>query len=350
MPRTRSLLWSQLKIGIIAIGAMVLAVMLILAVGGQGGFAWQRYKLKTTFRDIKGLKTGAVVRIAGVDVGKVTGVKLQAEDVLITLEVNEENQARITEQSRASIGSLSLLGEPLIDVSPSSQGRKLQDGDFIQSTATSGDIASMSASATQGLEQATLLMQDIRAGKGTMGKLFTDEQAYREFNALLASAQGVIDGVNRGRGTLGKLTNDDAAYRQMTASLADLNEITRRIRNGEGSLGQLLKDEKLSKSISSASANVDEITAKLNRGEGSAGKLLNDKQLYEHITALTDRMDKLVTAVEQGLNSKDGTAGLLLKDKQLYDNMNSATNEIKQLIADIRKDPKKYLNVRVSIF
>ena len=30
--------------------------------------------------------------------------------------------------------------------------------------------------------------------------------------------------------------------------------------------------------------------------------------------------------------------------------MNGAANEVRELIADIRKDPKKYLNVRVSIF
>ena len=46
----------------------------------------------------------------------------------------------------------------------------------------------------------------------------------------------------------------------------------------------------------------------------------------------------------------EGTAGQLLHDKQLYDNMNGTANELQALIADIRKDPKKYLNVRVSIF
>jgi hypothetical protein len=42
--------------------------------------------------------------------------------------------------------------------------------------------------------------------------------------------------------------------------------------------------------------------------------------------------------------------GQFLHDKQLYDNMNAAANELRSLIGDIRKDPKKYLNVRVSIF
>ena len=50
------------------------------------------------------------------------------------------------------------------------------------------------------------------------------------------------------------------------------------------------------------------------------------------------------------LEKGEGTAGQLLHDKQLYDNMNAAANELRALIGDIRKDPKKYLNVRVSIF
>ena len=54
MPRTRSLAWSELKIGIIAVAALVLAVMLIVAVGGAGGFSWQRYELKTKFPDVRG--------------------------------------------------------------------------------------------------------------------------------------------------------------------------------------------------------------------------------------------------------------------------------------------------------
>ena len=125
MPRTRSLAWSELKIGIIvAVIAIALAVMFVIAVGGQGGFSWQQYELVTKFPDVKGLKSGAVVRVAGVEVGKVDEVKLAGSEVEVRLKVNEENKSRITDQSRASIGSLSLLGEPVIDISPSTQGRR----------------------------------------------------------------------------------------------------------------------------------------------------------------------------------------------------------------------------------
>ena len=46
----------------------------------------------------------------------------------------------------------------------------------------------------------------------------------------------------------------------------------------------------------------------------------------------------------------DGTAGQLLKDKQLYENMNGAVGELRALVRDIRADPRKFLNVRVSLF
>ena len=44
------------------------------------------------------------------------------------------------------------------------------------------------------------------------------------------------------------------------------------------------------------------------------------------------------------------TAGQLLHDKQLYENMNRTIADMRGLIAEIKKDPKKYLNVKVSIF
>jgi phospholipid/cholesterol/gamma-HCH transport system substrate-binding protein len=346
MPRTRSLAWSELKIGIVAVAAIALAIILIIAVGGQGGFFWDRYELKTRFKNVQGLKSGAIVRVAGVDVGKVTSIDFVDAEVQVTMEVNEENKRRITDQSRASIGSLSLLGEPTIEVSPSSTGTPLKDGDFIPSARTPGQISDVAENATQTLEEATALIKQIREGKGTVGKLFTDDQMYRELNELVASTQAVAASINRGSGTLGKLIQDPVAYNRANAALANLQDVTRRISAGEGSIGRLLHDEQLAKSLTSASGNLDQVTGRLSRGEGTAGKLLTDQQLYDRFNSIATRIDKLATDLEQG----QGSAGQLLHDKQLYENMNGAANELRSLIGDIRKDPKKYLNVKVSIF
>src|SRR6476660_7271865 len=133
MPRTRSLAWSELKIGVMAVAALVLTALLVIAVGGASGFAWQRYEIKTNFANVQGLKAGAIVRIAGVEVGKVTKVQLAGAGVDVHLSIKEENQSRVTTDSFASIGAMSLLGEPLIDVSAATTGTPLKNGDTIKS-------------------------------------------------------------------------------------------------------------------------------------------------------------------------------------------------------------------------
>jgi phospholipid/cholesterol/gamma-HCH transport system substrate-binding protein len=73
---------------------------------------------------------------------------------------------------------------------------------------------------------------------------------------------------------------------------------------------------------------------------------MTDPALFNRLNSVTEQFDQLVTK----LNAGEGTAGQLLKDKQLYENMNGAVNDMRALLAAIKADPKKYLNVKVSIF
>jgi phospholipid/cholesterol/gamma-HCH transport system substrate-binding protein len=346
MPRTRSLAWSELKIGIVAVAALALASTIILAVGGAAGFSWQRYSLNTRFANVQGLKSGAVVRVAGVEVGKVTEVRFSGAEVEVVMDVRDDMQSRITSESRATIGSLSLLGEPVIDISPSTSGTPLKDGDTVQAGRTPGQLADVAEGATQSLEQITGLLRDIRSGKGTAGKLFTDDALYKEINAFVQSAQTVARTLSDGNGTLGKLVRDPAAYESLNASLANLRDMTARINAGEGSIGRLLNDDALARSLSATTANLEQVTGRISKGEGTAGKLVSDSELYDRLNAVAGNVDRLTAELQKG----QGTAGALLQDKQLYDNMNAAATELRGLIGDIRQDPKKYLNVRVSIF
>jgi phospholipid/cholesterol/gamma-HCH transport system substrate-binding protein len=347
MPRTRSLAWSELKIGMVAAIALALAITIIVAVGGAGGlFSWQRYALKTRFADVKGLKSGAVVRVAGVEVGKVSDVRLADADVEVTLEVRKGNERRITTESRASIGSLSLLGEPVIDISPSVAGTPLKDGDTIPAGRAPGQLADVADAARASLEQVNEILKEIRSGRGTVGKLFSDDALYKEVTDFVTAAEGVAINLRDGKGTLGRLVRDPVAYERLSASLESLREITRRIDAGEGSLGRLLKDDALAKSLTSASANFDQVSSRLNRGDNTVGRLLTEKELYDRFNSVASRVDALMADLQKA----EGTFGQLLHNKQLYENMNATANELRGLIGDIRKDPKKYLTVRVSIF
>ncbi len=346
MPRTRSLAWSQLKVGIIAVAAIVLATMLVFAVGGESGMFSARYHLKTRFPNVTGIKSGAVVRLAGVEVGQVEAVQFAERDVEVVLRLRAEVRRRITDRSRAQIGSVSLLGEGAVDITAAPDGRPLNDWEYITSERTPGQIADVAENASQTLAQANALIGDIRNGKGTVGRLFTEEDLYRDLASIVASADAVVQSVNQGKGPLGKLVNDPKAAAALETSIQNLETVTSGIARGEGTLGQLLADDALAKSLTATTANLADLTQRLSSGEGTAARLINDPALYNRLDALTVRLDTLVA----GLNSGEGTAGKLLRDQQLYDNMNQAVTELRTLLEDVRKDPKKFLNVKVSIF
>lgn len=345
MPRTRSLAFSELKIGILAVVALVITGIVIFMLGGQGGFFWQRYHLKARFPNAAGLKTGAPVRLAGVEVGSVSDLELVGAQVDVTFSVSRDSRSRITSRSRAKLGAMGLLGQATVDITASMAGQAVPEWGYIP-TISAPEFSDVAATANQGLEQAAALLQDLRTGRGTVGQLFTNDALYKELDQFLAAAQEVTANLNRGRGTIGALMNDRAAYTRLEASLKNLQDITASINAGQGTLGRFLHDEQMAGSLKSTAANVDSLTGRLNRGEGSAGKFLTDASLFNRINSISTRLDDLTTKLGAG----EGTAGQLLKNREVYDNLNSAVNELKALIADIRKDPKKYLNVKVSLF
>jgi phospholipid/cholesterol/gamma-HCH transport system substrate-binding protein len=346
MPRTRSLAWSELKIGVLTIIAVAIAVLTIFLLTGSRGFFWQRYSLKTQFVSVAGLKPGSPVRVAGVEVGSVRSVDLVGDKVDVTIEVNKDMRQRITDRSTATLGSVSLLGESAVDITPASSGTPIPEWGYIPEHTNRGMLSTMAPEASEGIEQITKLVTDVRAGKGTVGKLMTDEQLYNEMQKFVASANEVTATIRKGRGSVGRLLNDPKAAEALEGSLSNLETMTRRINAGEGSLGKLLKDDEFAKSLTAATSNFQALTDRMNKGEGTVGKLMTDDAMFKKMNALTDRVDLLVTRVNDG----QGTVGLLLKDKQLYENMNGAVADFRQLLAEIRKDPKKYLNVKVSIF
>jgi phospholipid/cholesterol/gamma-HCH transport system substrate-binding protein len=345
MPRTRSVGWSELKLGIAAVFALVLATALILAVGGQGGFFWQRYPLRARFDDVAGLKTGAVVRLNGMEVGKVTSIEFAGAEVEVILELSRSVRHLVTSDSEASMGTLSVLGEPIIEVRAADTGTPLPDDAYLQAT-QGGGIVGLANAATQSLDEAGGLIADARAGQGTLGRIVTDDALYTDLAELIASASRLSKGLEEGRGSLGALAQDTAAYQALQSALENLRSITTEIESGDGALSRLLNDDAMGQSLAGASASVEQITDRLARGEGTAGRLLTNPEMYDRFNDLTLRVDRIVAELESGR----GTAGQLLHDERLYENTSQAIGELRDLIADIRADPRRYLTLTFRVF
>lgn len=346
MPRTRSLGWSELKIGVMAVAAIVIAAVLILALSGQGGFWWQRYTLRATFPNAGGVVEGSPVRVAGVPVGAVTAIRFVGQEVEMDLEIHEDMQQRVRTTSRATIGSVSLLGEGAVDITASTTGDPIPELGYVPTGDAAAQFSDVTTRANKGITELTALIEDMRAGKGTVGRLMTDERLYTDLQQLTAAAKKVTDGLAGGKGTLGQLLNNPETAKQLESSLKNLTAITDKINKGQGSLGQLMNDPTLARNLASVTANLDSLTSKLDQGQGTMGKLINDDALYQRFNAVTTNLETLLTKLNQG----QGTMGQLMNDKVLYENINKTVSELQALLTDIRKDPKKFLNAKISIF
>jgi len=92
--------------------------------------------------------------------------------------------------------------------------------------------------------------------------------------------------------------------------------------------------------------SLNAVAHRLQNGEGSLGKMLTDDTLYKRLDTLSQRLDTLTARLESG----DGSLGRLLKDPEFYDNLNGAAKDVRALVADVRKDPSKYLRVQLKVF
>src|SRR5216684_3141886 len=346
MPRTRSLAWSELKLGVLTIAAVAIAGFMIFMLTGDSGFWWQRYTLKTRFGDIAGLKTGSPVRIAGKEVGLVTKMEFAGEQVDVTFQVNKNVRERITSTSISKLGSISLLGESSVDITPSIKGTPIPEWGYVPSGRPVALLADVTDQAGHGIQELTELMQDVRKGNGTLGKFVTDDKVYNELQRTVATMSELADGIKQGKGSIGKLLTDKTTADELERSMKNVEALTAQLNSGEGSVGKLLKDDSFANSLAAATDSLQALVAKVNRGEGSIGKAMTDTALYDRATSTLDRLDKIVTNVNNG----EGTMGQLLKDKQLYENMNKAISDVTSLIEQIKADPKKYLQVKVGIF
>jgi phospholipid/cholesterol/gamma-HCH transport system substrate-binding protein len=91
---------------------------------------------------------------------------------------------------------------------------------------------------------------------------------------------------------------------------------------------------------------MNDVMQRLQAGQGSAGKLLTDEEFYARMNSAASRFDALMQRLEKG----EGTAGKLAQDPELYNNLNAAAREMRVLMEEIRKDPRRYLRVQLSIF
>src|SRR5947207_952857 len=116
MPSQKRIQWAQLRVGILATVAMIIAAVLIFLLTANTSFFEGNFHLRTYMDDSAGMANGSPVRLNGILVGSIHQVRLSGSKdphrtVEIDLLIKDPYLVQIPEDSVAGISASNLLGD-----------------------------------------------------------------------------------------------------------------------------------------------------------------------------------------------------------------------------------------------
>ncbi len=282
---------------------LLLLVAVVLGIGGtiwiaRGGLA-SGYPMFARFKWGAGLKQGQPVLLAGVQVGYVNKVDL-IPDGTIAVALKLQSQYKVPAGTTATVQANGIFGDQLIALTPiiGRQGY-MSAGDTIATGAGSPGVPEL-------LSKGDSIALDIRALTGEARTQFVEGGGMKDVRQTVADLTKLVAQLSAVTAEQSKqLTLTQQSVRRTLASV-DSTKVDSTVKNLRATSAQL---EQLTRDFKQTNAQVQGVLDKVSNGNGTAGKLLNDPAVYARLDTLLLRVDSLVM--------------------------------------DLKKNPKKYINLRI---
>lgn len=296
------------------------------------------YEISGQFDTLKQLKNGDDVRLSGVRIGTVRGTMLRNGKAVAVLAI--DNQYKIPKDATASIDMSGLLGGNFVGINVSEEATApyLAEGDTIETIKTPdfntilAQVGEIGAKVDNLVSEFTGSLSGEEGEGGLFGGGFgaliekleriidENEQAVKN---TLANLDEVTTNLAEGKGTLGKLINDTEAYdklmdiannlegasKDISSVMTDVRGVVDDVKQGKGALGVLIYNEEVGKDIARITGNVREVSDQLASGKGTLGRLIMEDDLYESTQSLISKAGKTLDGLgESGPISAVGAA------------------------------------------
>lgn len=303
------------------IGCCVIVALLILFFGinylkGINLFKPANF-YTVNYDNVAGLETAASVTIDGYKVGQVRDIEFNYDHpgkIKVTLALNEN--LRVPEDSHALIES-SLLGGPSIIIKLGTSNKMIPLGGEIAGGLNPSMMTSVSENilpqVTDMLPMIDSLMVNLNNTAYNISKLSGDPAlltAVRRMDNITGNVNALSADLRQSLGT------------QVPAILRNTNAVTIRLDSMVNNLAHLSYQLK----NLPVDATMDDISA----------IMANMRTVSTNLNTLSDN-----------LNNPNGTLGMLMRDPELYTQLNRVTADIDSLIVDIKRNPKRYISIKL---
>ncbi|MEY2441269.1 MAG: phospholipid/cholesterol/gamma-HCH transport system substrate-binding protein [bacterium] len=259
----------------VGVALLVLAVIVTyLSFAKDIPFINEPYEIKAAFRDTAGIKTHSPVRIAGVEVGEVTGVEHTrpgSESAVVTMAIRDAGRPVHADAAAKIRPRIFLEGNFFVDLSPGSQAaRELDDGATIPATRTTTPVQFdqvLSALRSDTRNDLATVFQEVSNAQDAGGaKAFDDSLKYQpaayKFSAIVSEAL-----LGKRPGDLGNWIRDqgvvsgaiDENPRKLRSLVVDFNATAGALADRESSLSAAVGE--LPRTLRAATPALDELRA-----------------------------------------------------------------------------------------
>ena len=301
MRRSDDVTWSQLKGGVFVVVALLFFAWGVLLMGEKTKFFLPKDKLSLIMTDVAGLKAGAPVWLAGVEVGVVRVIRFaqpkQTNEVEVVMEIDRQALKKIGKDSVVTVKTRGLMGEKYVDVTPSHFVSEIpQTRVYGTSVMKVDDVLVKAGTAFDQLNQ---VVAKINQGEGTLGRFTKDPQLYDNLVRLTSELRVFVDSTTHGEGTIGKLSRSGEPYDRLMSILNRADDTLKDIQSSQGTMSKLIYDRHLYDRLvavvdksAQAADDMHELNLKITSRQGSIGKLLTDREFYDKGLALMERADR----------------------------------------------------------
>ncbi len=271
----------QARVGLVVFLGLVLFVLALFTLANRTFLFSDRFIVKSQFNQVAGLRAGADVQFQGVSVGAVESVLLPTQTdskIEVTMAIKETAQHLIHDSTQAQIKTEGLLGQMIVVlVNPSLAPGTPPPNPIEEDGTIRGvdpfdlfEITDKALVSVQRFEESArsfeLIVQDVRNGEGTLGKLVYDPALY---NSMVATA----DETQRLMTNLG---NDAEALVALAGEATQgVQSILRKVDEGEGTLAKMINDPAVYNSLLSTADTLQAISANLRALSSNAENLAN---------------------------------------------------------------------------
>jgi phospholipid/cholesterol/gamma-HCH transport system substrate-binding protein len=336
----------QMRIGAFILLGLVVFLAIIYLLGAQARYFERKYALRAEFTEVGGLIEGATVRLAGVQIGRVTSVDLPPHPggkVRVTLTLARRFADRVRRNSEARIVTQGLLGDKLVEITiGSADAPPLQSGDtiatrdpfemqeiFSAGAETLAQVNQLAVTLRKTVDRVDRMTNEVEKGKGWLHVMIYEEpESLRRLNALLTSTQQLLARAESDESAVGVLLSRDSgkSVRSLLAAMDAFGRAAQKPDAGEGLLPTLLFDPQykdVARDLQVVTRNFRDVSEKLAHGQGLLGGLLKedgDVTLGQAAADFRVAMANLRVVTDR-LKAGEGTMGALLSDPTVYENL-----------------------------